>query len=259
MKRSVITGEQLRSGLAGYTGGEIPVPEDCIFTPDAMDYIREHGIRLVKCADAEETAQDCAHRYQTMSRELPGGDMKHFVDYISGEPLSEKPEYMTHMRGNLLISKESPRIAFRGKLDSLMSDVLLLQDACEKEQLHSITGELEEILGYLRKILAAEVKNQPLEEQKLQGMTEQEIRYHSQHVREYLGMDHPVPEFSMGRIGLLLNSLRTRIRETELSAIRAFPYGSANERTDIIKGLNRLSSLIYIMFCRYISGRYTRE
>ena len=41
--------------------------------------------------------------------------------------MEEKPEEMTHLRGNRLVPKTHPRIRFRGQLDSLMAQVLELQ------------------------------------------------------------------------------------------------------------------------------------
>ena len=35
---------------------------------------------------------------------------------------------MTHLHGNVLVSKADPRILFRGKLDALQADVVLAQD-----------------------------------------------------------------------------------------------------------------------------------
>ena len=46
---------------------------------------------------------------------------------IFGVKLAQKPEYMTHLRGNLLVFKDHPRIALRGKIDSLEAAIILLQ------------------------------------------------------------------------------------------------------------------------------------
>ena len=45
-----------------------------------------------------------------------------------------------------------------------------------------------------------------------------------------------------------LNGLRTQVRQTELEAARAFPEG----REDIIRGLNRLSSAVYILMLKCV-------
>ena len=120
--------------------------------------------------------------------------------------------------------------------------------------------DLEELLDYTRRILAAEVKEEALEELRLLGMDSAGIRYASHRVKESVGIDHPVPDHRMGRTCVLLNLLRTRVRECELSAVRAFQQedGSCG-RKDIVEGLNRLSSCVYILFCRQAAVHYGQE
>lgn len=119
--------------------------------------------------------------------------------------------------------------------------------------------DLEELMGFIRQILGAEVKDQPLEETKLLGLNSDQIRQVSHHIKENFGMDHPIPSYQMGRLCVALNRLRTQVREVELSGARAFAQedGSCG-RIDLIQGLNRLSSCVYILFCRKLSGYYDR-
>ena len=56
----------------------------------------------------------------------------------------------------------------------------------------------------------------------------------------------------MGETAARLNCLRAQVREVELSAMHAFPHG---ERNDLIEGLNRLSSAVYILFCKTVSAK----
>jgi ethanolamine utilization cobalamin adenosyltransferase len=57
----------------------------------------------------------------------------------------------------------------------------------------------------------------------------------------------------MGPLALRLNTLRTRIREGELMAVRVFVPGKDSERKDIVLAMNRLSSALYWLFCRLVS------
>ena len=59
----------------------------------------------------------------------------------------------------------------------------------------------------------------------------------------------------MGKICVALNALRTQVRETELCAVNAFSK-NPDEHLDIVEGLNRLSSCVYILFCRVAAGHY---
>ena len=55
---------------------------------------------------------------------------------------------------------------------------------------------------------------------------------------------------------LLYTSLRTAVRETEVAAAEAFHDGAKYTRGDIIEELNRMSSAMHIMMCRYLAGQY---
>ena len=65
-----------------------------------------------------------------------------------------------------------------------------------------------------------------------------------------------LPEYTMGRDFALLNSLRAAVRETEVAAALAFREGAKCTREDLIEELNRMSSALHIMMCRYLAGQY---
>lgn len=141
-----------------------------------------------------------------------------------------------------------------------MAQIMSVQLIVEEQASERIVEELEELLSYTREILAAEVKDEPLEEICFLSLDGDGIRRVSQHVKAEIGIDHPIPHYRMGRMCVALNSLRTQIREVELFAAAAFtgPDGVCS-RNDIVKGLNRLSSGVYILFCRKLAGYYDRE
>lgn len=169
----------------------------------------------------------------------------------------EKPEHMTHLRGDYLVYKDHPRIAFRGAIDSLESEIILLQTITEKKQFTKLTDDLEEVIRTIRWLLRCEVLEEPVGEVVMQGMDTDEMRAHSHHPSQYYGMKHFLPTHKHGEITAYLNRLRTKARETELSAYRAFKTETGDvEREDIIRVLNRLSSLFWIMMFKYLTGAY---
>ena len=170
---------------------------------------------------------------------------------------SVKPEHMTHLRGNTLVFKDHPRIAFRGAIDSLESEIILVQVLSEKSKLLKFIDDLEEIVRFIRLLLRCEVVGEPLGDFKLQGLTPQEIREHSHHPSKYYGISHFLPGYKQGELPAQINRLRTKVREVELIAYKAFKNEDGkNDREDIIKALNRLSSLFWIMMFKYLSGQY---
>ncbi|MBQ3663498.1 MAG: hypothetical protein II914_05115 [Clostridia bacterium] len=222
------------------SGDTVTVERDSFVTESARRYALERGIRI---AGQEEPAHDGWQRMTRTpvdrSKEFP------FVDDRTGEGYREKPEGMTHLYGNRLVPKTDPRILFRGRIDSLQAEILLLQYECDKYGEQDTLLKLGEILDLTRKILGAEVKREPMPEFRLFNMTAEELKRASHDVKKSMGMEHPVPDYRMGALAVRLNRLRTQVREAELSAAQAFPDGS---REDIVLALNRMSSAVYLLF-----------
>lgn len=251
MKTKLLTDMELR---ARWSPGREPVyvvEAGTILTPSAKDFIREHGITLRYESPAPST--------MTRTPIPVSRGRARFVELATGQELDHKPEELTHLRGNLLVPKTHPQIEFRGRLDSLMAQLMEVE-LTASEEAPAMTADLEELLGFIRQILGAEVKDQPLEACSLLGLDSDQIRQVSHQVKEHFGIDHPIPSYQMGRLCVALNLLRTQVREVELSAARAFAREDGScSRLDLIQGLNRLSSCVYILFCRKLSGYYDRR
>ncbi len=251
MKKKLLTDVELRARWSQERLDKYYVDADVILTPAAADFIREQGITL--CRNERKNSE-------TMTRtQIPMRDgMPVYQDAASGRETTTKGEGMTHLRGNLLVPKTHPQIAFRGQLDTMMAMIMQVQIVAQEQGKMRIVSDLEELLEFSHKILAAEVKDEPLCEVNILGMDSQQIRYNSQQVKKVFGIDHPIPSYKMGRLCVELNRLRTQIRETELSAAQAFYCGGSYSRPDIIEALNRMSSCVYILMCRQLSGFYER-
>jgi DNA-binding transcriptional MerR regulator len=68
--------------------------------------------------------------------------------------------------------------------------------------------------------------------------------------------------FFVERIGLgqsAAQRLTLLVDETLLSAVNALGQEGPDMRLDIIEGLNRFSSCVYILFCRTVAGKYEEE
>ena len=242
MSRRLITDGELRGLWNRAPFSELTVEEDAILTPSARDFLLEHRITL---------KQGVPTMTVTPIPERAG--QKRYVEAATGRELTEKPEDMTHLHGNLLVPKNHPRIAFRGRLDSLMAKVIEVQCAAAGRGDGQVAEQLEEILGCLRSILSAEVKEEPLCEIRLLGLDSAGLRRVSHHVQEEIGIPHPVPSYRMGPTAAALNYLRTQVRETELAAALAFDSPQGCTRRDVVEALNRLSSAVYILLCRYLA------
>jgi ethanolamine utilization cobalamin adenosyltransferase len=175
---------------------------------------------------------------------LPAQQAKpdHYV-LENGAFLTEKPEHMTHLNGNVLVCKTHPRIAFRGKMDLLEAELMLCQ-----LKVPEFAKELQDILDTARYLLRCEVMDEPVAERKICGLAEQELRRRSHLPQEYYGQPHFMPQAADGEEILLLNRARCIARQVELAAVAAFTDEKGNPtRLDLLRMLNRLSSMIYIL------------
>ncbi len=250
----ILTEADLRSGKYRLSDNKVCVKEGTFITPLAKEYIKSNSLEL--CFDNASVSGGSFGKGVMSYTPIKKSGSRRFVDFVTGEGYSEKPEHMTHLRENLLVPKDHPRILLRGKFDSLEALIMQIQVAVTKEGYSVIADELDEIMSFVQILLACEVKDEPVPEIKLLGMNSQRLRYVSHHLKEEFGIDHSVPHYTMGEVCVMLNTLRTFIRETELMAVTAFTQNDKVIRTDIVEALNRLSSCVYIMFCKKVAGQY---
>lgn len=162
---------------------------------------------------------------------------------LSGGYAEEKPEHMTHLNGEVLVIKTHPRIRFRGKMDTLEAELILCQLVPGAPE-----GALGEILDLSRKILRCDVLEEPLRQDNLCGLTQDEQRGRSHMPQDYYGQPHFMPQASDGSVIAGLNRARCFAREAELAAVEAFSNREGNLlREDIPKALNRMSSMLYLL------------
>ncbi len=190
-------------------------------TSDARDYLTRERIDILPAEEARP------RRYAL----LGGGYME------------DKPEHMTHLDAQLLVPKTHPRIRFRGVVDMLEAELLLCAaevEVCRKE--------LSQVLALARRLIACDVLGEPVGEEPLCGLTQQELRERSHRPQDFYGKPHFMPEVTDGRQVLLLNRARCAARQAELAAVAAFSDRDAvPTRPDILLALNRMSSMLYIL------------
>lgn len=250
----ILTEADLRSGSVNCKSGKVTVRKGVFVTPLAKEYIRDNSLELVYID--EKTSGGSFGKGVMSYTPIPKSGSNKYIDYKTGEGYSEKPENMTHLYKNVLVPKNHPRILLRGKLDSLEALIMQTQVTAVEEGYQNIAAELDEVMSFVQVLLACEVKEEPVPEIKIFGMNSQRLRYVSHHLTEEFGIQHSVPHYTMGKICVALNLLRTFIRETELVAVNAFADGNKTTRADIIESLNRLSSCVYIIFCKKVAGQY---
>jgi ethanolamine utilization cobalamin adenosyltransferase len=240
---ALLTEEDVRRMSGGGTRGPVVVRAGEVLTPAARDWLKEKGVEVVyPQGNSEETGE--RPKYCT----------------LSGAVLVEKPEHMTHLKGNILVDKDHPRIAFRGCIDSLEAEILLAQQTCARAGYPALAQELEEVLTFVRRFIRFDVLDEPVGEIALCGYGPAELREYSHYPEKYLGQPHFMPHYTDSPAILAVNKVRTVVRRTELAAYAAFRDADGGvKRPDMILGLNRLSSLMWIMMIKLKAGKYPRE
>ncbi len=197
-----------------------------------------------------------------------------FKALATGERFAVKPDHLTHLVDDAsLVVKTHPRIVLRGKIDFLQSAILDAQVAADADEARGLVGELGELLELARRLVGAEVTGKPLEPFRLFGMGPDEVRDATHHTHELYGVPFMYPDVRQGPVIAKLNLARAIAREAEVAALAAFDAGRGSDdggspappaaspiappaRADICLALNRISSALYLLACKYVAGRY---
>jgi ethanolamine utilization protein EutL len=230
----------------GYLGGALPDVEAAAraFAAAVVDVAR-HPRSLSRAAraagevlpDTPPPAGPTSGRYRVLA---------------TGEWLADKGERLTHLVDDRsLVPKTHARMDLRGKIDLLEGTIFDAQVAADAEGARDLVGELEDVLALTRRIVGAEVTSKPLGEWTMAGMDAARIRWASHHTQELYGVPFMYPAVRHGAVVAKLYLARATAREAERALLRALP-----EREDLLTAVNRMSSLLYVLTCKYVAGRY---
>lgn len=251
-----ITEDYLRQHFGLAHGSEIQLTPGCRFTPAAQGLLSEKGIS-VRWRD-EKGQMFVADKLSVADNDTPAALVKvHPLKsnnvrpangcLLCGSEVADKPALMTHLNDTLLVPKTHPRIELRGKLDSCISYCVIVQTQLQ-ESPALLQGFVADIRSYLGHVLQAEVTERALALPGLGDFCADTIHQWSHQPLKHLGHDHMLPDVSYGPLVAQLNYLRALVRELELIASRVFLDASMQlSRPDIIAGLNRLSSAVYVV------------
>ena len=206
--------------------------------------------------------QEKLAEYRERNTDVVAAHGGRFIARDTGERFELKPDHLTHLVDDAsLVPKTHPRIVARGKLDLLQSAVLDAQVAADADGARSLVGELGEILELARALVGAEVTGKPIPPPALFGMGSDELRDATHHTFELYGVPFMYPDVRQGPVIAKLALARAIAREAEVAAIAAFPpergaITAPPARADLAHALNRISSALYLLACRYVAGRY---
>lgn len=162
----------------------------------------------------------------------------------------------TFLDAQTKVSKAHPRIILRGKLDSLIAQVVLIQTQFDPQnKLPSLlkTG-LADLNLWLWQVLQAEVSGNAFVPQSLCGMDMETVYLVSQNPQKYLQQGHLVPDLALGHNVAQLNLLRAQVREVEVEMVKA-----GMDREDLLMSVNRLSSAVYVLMLLTVIAQSGRD
>ena len=253
-----ITEDLLREKYSLGHGTELHFPRGTRLTPAAQGLLEDRKI-VVKYVDEEgrtfvsTTGDTLAAKEEELTQVNPltsTDEWSYGSCLMCHQTLKQKPEVLTHIDFQNLVLKTDPRLKFRGKLDTLIGQAVLLQTEIKVEGAFGglLAKWLEDIRSALGNLLKAEATDSEMPNVSLGDMDEKVIHAISHNPLKYLGHDHLMPDVVQGRNVALLNVLRAQVREAELLAADIYITRDFKvARPDIMAAINRLSSAIYVL------------
>ena len=250
-----ITETWLREAFSLGFGTEVHLPVGSRLTPAARGLLDERHI-TVRFVDGQgrvflkEALEQDAPDARKRVNPLTGSSERHEACcQVCRQPIGKKPDTMTHLNRDTLVAKNDLRLKLRGKLDSTIAQAVLVQTVFEPEgRFAAFARWLADVRSALGNVLKAEVTGDILADVAMGDMDATVIHAVSHNPLKYLGHDHMVPEVGYGVRVAQLNVLRAQIREAELYAADIYIAPDFTvTRPDIMEGLNRLSSAVYVL------------
>lgn len=240
-----VTESWLRRHFGLAHGSEIHLPAGARLTPAAGQLLAERKVRVKYLGDDGRAYLRDEHVHPlTGANKRPGNRC-----VVCGSQVQRKTELLTLLDDRRLVPKTHPRIALRGKLDTLIAQTVVVQTQFDREDRYSpLRKLLADLRSYMGNVLRSEVSGEALLPLGMGDMNAATIHAISHQPLEYLGRDHLLPDRDHGADIALLNLLRALAREAELAAVRVFVDDAFElSREDIVQGLNRLSSALYVL------------
>jgi ethanolamine utilization cobalamin adenosyltransferase len=260
----IITEAQLREKIRQpQTGMSIRLPENAQFSPSALDFINQWKIEVI--TDAPDTAAKSGPapdlQEQAPTWDKPGefpvsfvGDIPRCI--VCGMTVDPKPAGMTQLDAHHYAPKNTPRIRFRGKIDTLHAMFLLTASQAKSSNLPDLAKCLDTLAAYCREMASAEYHQREVQSLVLEGLTADELHQATHDPETHIGIPHLVPSSDDHEILLRLNLLRCQVRETEIIALDALaPLGEVLDDPSLLRAINRLSNVVYYLELLFAAGK----
>lgn len=255
----VLTEDKLKSLYKKEEFKQFTLEKGTIMTPSARQFLVDKGIEILKAGEIITTPKktELEEKKEVIEKIIEKPITPKYVG-LAGESYFEKPEHMTQISGNILVNKTHERIVFRGKLDTLQAKWLVLQKEFDSYENEKLNKDMESTTVFIKKMVLAEVLDVELEEIKVLGENLDKIKEISHNPKKFFGMGHLFDiSVKSNLLVLKLNEMRSLSREAEIAGVAAFSNERGIvEKKEMLKALNRLSSVIYVMMLKGEKGEY---
>ena len=243
----VITEEFLRKIEKQGKLNTLKISEKDILTPSAREFL---GARKIKFEEEKAVQEDL--KLEIIVDKAPVYKYKCYVTEASFE---KKPEYMTQIFGNYLVVKNHKRIVLRGKFDNLQAQTVKYWKKYQKNK--KLESDFSQAYRFVRDLFISEMTDAEFLEREVLGHDIDSLKDITHNTVKYFKTGHLFEiNAEYGEDVIDINCLRALSRECEVAAVDAFYKDGKVERNDILKALNRLSSIFYLMMLKANNGDY---
>lgn len=253
----VITEEMLRKLEKNGELATLVVTKKDIFTPSAKEFLSKKGISILDEEKAVEVKKSSAENNEISKEEVKKEEKpkRQYRDYITGGIYDKKPEYMTQLFGNDLVVKNHKRIVLRGKFDRLQAETIRYWKKYEKNK--KLEADFAQTYRFIRDLFISEMIDSEFQDRNVLGYDIDTLKEITHNTHKYYKTGHLFEiNVDYDETVIDINCLRAMSRECEISAVDAFYREGKTEREDMLKALNRLSSIFYLMMLKANNGDY---
>ena len=240
---------------------KVHITEKDILTPSAREFLNVKKIYFYKKRSQDQVVNNESDNVnkdkdsQANTSEEKAPPKRQYKDYITGATYDKKPEFMTQLFGNELVVKNHKRIVLRGKFDILQAEVIRYWKKYEKNK--KLESDIAQAYRFVRDLFISEMTDTPFQERDVLGYDIDTLKDITHNTIKYYKTGHLFEinaDFDEAVIDI--NCLRALSRECEVAAVDAFYKEGKTERVDMLKALNRLSSILYLMMLKANNGDY---
>ena len=240
---------------------KVHITEKDILTPSAREFlnVKKIDFRIKKSQEKfvnnEKTAENEVKDSPANASEEKIIKKRQYRDYITGAVYDKKPEFMTQLFGDNLVVKNHKRIVLRGKFDILQAEIIRYWKKYEKNK--KLEGDFAQTYRFVRDLFISEMTNMEFQERDVLGYDIDTLKDITHNTVKYFKTGHLFEiNIDFDESVIDINYLRALSRECEVAAVDAFYKEGKVERVDMLKALNRLSSILYLMMLKANNGDY---